>query len=44
MPKKCVLCDEKADFFVKGMENESYCRECAETNFDLENLEKIKTK
>ena len=42
MAKKCVLCGENAEYCVKDMKNECYCKECAETNFDLDNLEKIK--
>lgn len=41
MSKKCVICNEEAEYFVKGMENECYCMECAETNFNLDNLEKV---
>jgi len=42
MAKKCVICDAEAEFFVKGIPNDRYCRECAEENFnDLELLEKV---
>lgn len=41
MVKKCIICDEKAEFRIKDS-NEFYCRECAEENFsDLSLLQKL---
>jgi hypothetical protein len=42
MPKKCIICNEKAVFAIKGT-SDFYCENCAEENFDdLTCLEKIK--
>jgi len=41
MPKKCIICNKEAEFYIK-YSSESYCKECAEENFDdLSYLEKI---
>ena len=41
MPKKCIICDKKAEFAIKDS-NESYCKECAEEHFsDLSLLVKV---
>ena len=41
MPKKCIICESEAEFQIKGS-SESYCKDCAEENFDnLDYLEKI---
>ena len=41
MPKKCMLCDNSAEYFIKGC-SETYCKECAQEQFqDLDYLQKI---
>lgn len=41
MPKKCIICDEEAEFKIKDS-NEYYCQECAEESFaDLKVLQKV---
>lgn len=41
MPKKCIICNERAVFAIKGT-SDFYCEGCAEENFeDLSCLEKI---
>jgi len=41
MPKKCIICGDIAEFCIRNS-SESYCRECAEENFDdLSYLERI---
>lgn len=41
MEKKCIICDAKAEFNIKGT-REYYCRECAEEHFaDLSLLIKV---
>ncbi len=41
--KKCIICGKKAEYKVKGMPNNTYCKECAKENFKFLNyLEKIK--
>ena len=41
MPKKCIICGNEAEFHIKGS-SESYCKVCAEENFDdLRYLEEI---
>jgi SLT domain-containing protein len=41
MSKKCIICEEKAEFTIKGS-NENYCEECAKENFsDLSLLLKV---
>lgn len=41
MPKKCIICEEEAEFVIKGS-NESYCEECAKEHFsDLSLLIKV---
>ena len=41
MSKKCILCDDEAEFAVKGTNN-FYCRDCASEQFgDLGLLQKI---
>jgi len=39
--KKCVVCDEFAEFLIKGT-NDTYCKGCAEDSFaDISYLEKL---
>jgi len=41
MAKKCIICSNKAIFKIKNS-SESYCKECAEENFnDLSYLEEL---
>jgi hypothetical protein len=41
MPKRCIICGEEARFAIKDS-SESYCKECAEENFDdVSYLEKV---
>lgn len=41
MPKKCIICDEEAEFSIKDT-RDYYCRECAVENFgDLSMLIKV---
>jgi hypothetical protein len=41
MPKKCIICDEEAEFGIKNS-NEYYCKECASEHFkDLTYLQKV---
>ena len=42
MPKKCVLCDNDAEYFVRSLTNDCYCKDCATSQFgDIDYLEKI---
>ena len=44
MAKKCIICDEEAEFKIKDC-NEFYCKECAEEHFaDLALLQKVEEK
>lgn len=41
MAKKCIICEEEAEFTVKGT-SDYYCKECAEEHFaDLDMLQKV---
>ena len=41
MPKKCIICNNEAEFEIKGSA-ESYCKECALEHFgDLSLLIKV---
>ncbi len=41
MPKKCIICDEEAEFKIKDC-NEYYCQECAKESFsDLSALQSM---
>lgn len=41
MGKKCIICDEEAEFCIKGS-SECYCRGCAEEHFgDVKMLQKV---
>jgi len=41
MVKKCIICDDKAEYRIKDT-SDFYCRECAEGNFaDLQMLLKL---
>jgi hypothetical protein len=41
MPKKCIICEKEALFCIKDS-SESYCKDCAEENFEeLSYLEKL---
>ena len=41
MPKKCIICDEEAEFKIKDG-NEYYCLDCAEESFaDLSVLQGV---
>jgi hypothetical protein len=41
MGKKCIICNDKAIFAIKGS-SEYYCDDCAHENFsDIELLQKI---
>jgi hypothetical protein len=37
MPKKCIICDDAAEFCVKGS-SECYCKVCAQDQFGDLNL------
>ena len=41
--KKCIICEEEeAEYCVKGMPNQCYCKECASEQFhDLASLQKL---
>ncbi len=43
--KKCIVCEEKSgEFYIRGLPNICYCRECALEKFkDLEYLEQVTT-
>ncbi len=44
MPKKCMICDAKASFVVKGT-HDFFCEECAKENFgDLSVLVAVEEK
>ena len=41
-PKKCILCENPAEYCVKGVPNTCYCRECALKQFkQLNYLQKL---
>ncbi|MBD3249899.1 hypothetical protein GF336_07670 [Candidatus Woesearchaeota archaeon] len=41
MQKKCIICGEKAEFFIKDT-NTYYCKECAKEHFkDISYLKKV---
>ena len=41
MPKKCMMCENEAEYCIKGCP-ESYCKECAVEQFqDVDYLQKI---
>lgn len=41
MPKKCIVCKEKASYTIRGT-SDYYCEECAKEHFaDLGMLEKV---
>ena len=41
MPKKCIICGNEAEFRIRDS-SESYCKDCAEEQFDdLGYLEKV---
>ena len=41
MPKKCILCENEAEYCIKGCP-EAYCKECAIEQFqDVDYLQKI---
>lgn len=41
MGKKCIICEEEAEFCIKGT-SDYYCKECADENFaDLSVLKKV---
>jgi len=43
-PKKspvCIICGNKAEFCVRGVPKDSYCRECAEECFGIDALDRI---
>ena len=40
---ECILCDNEAEFFIKGTSN-GYCKDCAEDSFgDISYLVKAET-
>ena len=44
MPKKCILCENEAEYCIKGCP-ETYCKECAVEQFqDVDYLQKIEDK
>lgn len=43
MPKRCIICQEAAEFEINGT-SDYYCKECAEENFaDLSMLSKVES-
>jgi hypothetical protein len=37
----CVICSEPAKFCIRGLRENSYCRDCAEDLFQLEDLDRL---
>ncbi len=41
MPKKCIICEDEAEYGIRGT-SDYYCKKCAKENFaDLGLLEKL---
>ncbi len=41
MQKKCIICEEKAEFYIKDT-NTYYCKECAKEHFkDISYLKRV---
>jgi hypothetical protein len=44
MPKKCILCENEAEYGIKGS-SETYCKSCAVEQFqDVDYLQKLEDK
>ena len=39
--RTCIVCSDPAEFCVRGVPEDSYCKECASELFTLDDLDKI---